>query len=45
MAKSIANEPVNIMFAALTYDMTNMVAEGMKKMAPPRTASRNIWMK
>jgi branched-chain amino acid transport system substrate-binding protein len=34
LAKSIANEPVNIMFAALTYDMTNMVAEGMKKNGP-----------
>jgi branched-chain amino acid transport system substrate-binding protein len=34
MAKAIANEPVNIMFAALTYDMTNMLAEGMKKNGP-----------
>lgn len=34
LTKSIANEPVNIMFAALTYDMTNMVAEGMKKNGP-----------
>ncbi len=34
MVKSNANEPVNIMFAALTYDMTNMVAEGMKKYGP-----------
>jgi branched-chain amino acid transport system substrate-binding protein len=34
LAKSVANEPVNIMFAALTYDMTKMVAEGMKKNGP-----------
>jgi branched-chain amino acid transport system substrate-binding protein len=34
LTKSIANEPVNIMFAALTYDMTNMVADGMKKNGP-----------
>ncbi len=34
LAKSIANEPMNIMFAALTYDMTNIVAEGMKKYGP-----------
>ncbi len=29
-----AKEPVNIMFAALTYDATNMVLEGMKKNGP-----------
>ena len=34
LVKSIPNEPVNIMFAALTYDMTNLVAEGMKKYGP-----------
>ncbi len=34
LVKSIPNEPVNIMFAALTYDMTSMVAEGMKKYGP-----------
>ncbi len=34
LVKANANEPVNIMFAALTYDMTNMVAEGMKKYGP-----------
>ena len=34
LAKSNANEPINIMFAALTYDMTNMVAKGMKKYGP-----------
>ncbi len=34
LVKTIPNEPVNIMFAALTYDMTNLVAEGMKKYGP-----------
>ncbi len=34
LVKAIPNEPVNIMFAALTYDMTNLVAEGMKKYGP-----------
>ncbi len=34
LVKSLANEPVNIMFAALTYDMTHLVAEGMKKYGP-----------
>ena len=34
LVKTIANEPVNIMFAALTYDMTGMVAEGIKKYGP-----------
>jgi branched-chain amino acid transport system substrate-binding protein len=34
LVKSLPNEPVNIMFAALTFDMTNMVAEGMKKYGP-----------
>jgi len=29
-----ANEPVNIMFAALTYDATGLVLEGMKKNGP-----------
>lgn len=34
LVKSLANEPVNIMFAALTYDMTHLVAEGLKKYGP-----------
>ncbi|MBM4288063.1 MAG: ABC transporter substrate-binding protein [Deltaproteobacteria bacterium] len=34
LVQSIANEPVNIMFAALTYDATHMIAEGMKKYGP-----------
>ncbi len=34
LVKSKAGEPVNPMFAALTYDMTMMVAEGMKKNGP-----------
>jgi branched-chain amino acid transport system substrate-binding protein len=29
-----ANEPVNIMFAALLYDATDMVLQGMKKNGP-----------
>ena len=29
-----ANEPVNIMFAALTYDATGMILEGIKKNGP-----------
>ncbi len=34
LVKTIPNEPVNIMFAALTYDMTNLMAEGMKQYGP-----------
>jgi len=34
LVKSKAGEPVNPMFAALTYDMTMMAAEGMKKNGP-----------
>lgn len=34
LVKTLPNEPVNIMFAALTYDMTHLVAEGMKKYGP-----------
>lgn len=34
LVKTIPNEPVNIMFAALTYDMTHLVAQGMKKYGP-----------
>ena len=34
LVKSIPNEPVNIMFASLTYDMTSLVAEGIKKYGP-----------
>ena len=34
LVKSIPNEPNNVMFAALTYDMMNLVAEGIKKYGP-----------
>jgi branched-chain amino acid transport system substrate-binding protein len=34
LVKSKTNEPSNIMFAALTYDMMSMVGEGMKKNGP-----------